>query len=304
MDFDMKELEAFVAVVENGSFSKAAQTLFLTQPTISAHVASLERKLEIKLLVRTTKEIYLSDAGKLLYEYAREILRLRVDAVQAVKCFAQEIKGTVEIVASTIPGQYFLPKLIQSFRTTYPDVCFHVELMDSTEVAERVAGRRAEIGFVGTVIDISKCVYQEIGEDELVIITPNTPKYQAYRGGTFPLQQLAKEVLVAREVGSGTRMETESFLRTKGIEPEELQIAVEVRSTESIKQMVSEGLGISVISRKACEDYCQFQKLLAFHFGSASLRRKLYMVHYKNGVLSPAAQAFYHYAASFFRSNQ
>ncbi len=304
MDFDMKELEAFVAVVENGSFSKAAQTLFLTQPTISSHVASLEQKLDIKLLVRTTKEIYLSDAGKLLYEYASKILRLRVDAVQAIKGFTQEIKGTVQIAASAIPGQYFLPELIQSFRTAHPDVCFRVELMDSAGVAEHVSGRRAEIGFVGTVLDISKCVYQQIGEDELVIITPNTPKYQAYKEGIFPLQKLTKEVLVARESGSGTRTETELFLRSQGIEPEDLQIVVETGSTETIKQMVSEGVGISVISRKACEDYCRFQKLLAFSFGYTRLRRKLYMVHYKNGVLSPAAHAFCQYAAAFFQNTQ
>lgn len=78
IDIDMKELEAFVAVVDRGSFSRAAESLYLTQPTISAHVAALERKLSIKLLVRTTKEIYPSDAGNLLYDYAKEILRLQI----------------------------------------------------------------------------------------------------------------------------------------------------------------------------------------------------------------------------------
>ena len=85
MDIDMKELEAFVAVVDQGSFSRAAKTLYLTQPTVSTHVAVLERKLGIKLLVRTTKEVYPSDGGKLLYGYAKEILQLRESAVQALQ---------------------------------------------------------------------------------------------------------------------------------------------------------------------------------------------------------------------------
>lgn len=302
MDIDMKELEAFVSVVDRGSFSRAAEALYLTQPTISAHVAALERKLNIKLLVRTTKEIYPSDAGNLLYDYAKEILRLRTSAVQAIKAFSHEMRGSISVAASTIPGQYYLPKLIQGFRAEYPDISFSVQLLDSTEVAEQVAGRKTEIGFTGTIISLSKCVYQPLAEDRLVIITPNTPRYQAYQSTGFPVRQLTREAFISREAGSGTRMETESFLKEMGVNAKDIRIAVEVRSTESIKQMVSEGLGIAVISKSACEDYCQFKKLLAFNFDSVNLRRKLYLVRHKNSILSPIAQAFYDYAASFYTS--
>lgn len=302
MDIDMKELEAFVSVVDRGSFSRAAEALYLTQPTISAHVSALERKLNIKLLVRTTKEIYPSDAGNLLYDYAKEILRLRASAVQAIKAFSNDMRGTVTVAASTIPGQYYLPKLIQGFRADYPDVSFSLQVLDSTEVAERVAGRKAEIGFTGTVINLPKCVYQPLAEDRLVIITPNTPQYQAYQTTDFPVRQITREPFISREPGSGTRLETESFLKEMGVNVQDIQIAVEVRSTESIKQMVSEGLGIAVLSRSACEDYCQFRKLLAFNFDSVKLRRKLYLVRHKNSILSPIAQAFYDYAAGFYGS--
>ena len=292
MDIDIKELEAFACVVEKGSFSRAAEALFLTQPTISAHVASLERKLNIKLLVRTTKEIYPSDAGKMLYEYAREILRLRANAVQAIRAFSKEMKGT-------IPGQYYLPKLIQSFRTAYPEINFNLQILDSTEVAERIANRKAEIGFTGTAVNLPKCVYQVMAEDRLVIITPNTPRYQAYLATGFPIRQLTRETFISREEGSGTRMETEAFLREMGVNVKDIRTAVEVRATESIKQMVSEGLGIAVISKIACEDFCQFKKILAFNFDNVNLRRKLYLVRHKNSILSPIAQVFYDYAAAF-----
>ena len=100
IDMDIKELEAFVYVVENCSFSRAAELLHLTQPTISSHVSALERKLNIKLIVRTTKETYPSDAGKLLYKYAKEILQVRENAAIALRNFSQEMKGTISIAAS------------------------------------------------------------------------------------------------------------------------------------------------------------------------------------------------------------
>ena len=297
MDIDIKELEAFACVVEKGSFSRAAEALYLTQPTISAHVASLERKLNIKLLVRTTKEIYPSDAGNLLYEYAKEILRLRTNAVQAIKAFSKEMRGTVSVAASTIPGQYYLPKLIQNFRATYPDISFSLQILDSAEVAEQVSARKVEIGFTGTIINLPKCVYQVLAEDRLVIITPNTPHYQAYLSTGFPTRQITQETFISREAGSGTRLETENFLKEMGVNPKDIRIAVEVRSTESIKQMVSEGLGIAVISKSASEDYGQCKKILAFNFDNVSLRRKLYLVRHKNNSLPPIAQAFYDYVS-------
>lgn len=300
MDIDIKELEAFACVVEKGSFSRAAESLFLTQPTISAHVASLERKLNIKLLVRTTKEIYPSDAGNLLYTYAKEILQLRTNAVQAIQAFSQEMRGIIKVAASTIPGQYHLPKLIQSFRTVYPDITFNLQILDSREVAEQISTRKADVGFTGAMVTLPKCVYQTLAEDRLVIITPNTPQYQAYQSTGFPIRQLARETFISREAGSGTRMETEAFLKEMGVDLKDIQIAVEVRSTESIKQMVSEGLGIAVISKSACEDYCQFKKLLAFNFDNVNLRRKLYLVRHKNSILSPIAQTFFDYTTETY----
>jgi DNA-binding transcriptional LysR family regulator len=106
---DMKQLEALVYVVETCSFSRAGELLHLTQPTISSHIAALERELKIKLIVRTTKEIYPSEAGKLLYGYAKEILQKREEALQAIGDFFHEMRGTITVAASSIPGQYSFP---------------------------------------------------------------------------------------------------------------------------------------------------------------------------------------------------
>ena len=298
---DIKQLEAFVHVVESGSFSKAGAMLHLTQPTISAHVLSLERELKVRLMVRTTKETYPSAAGKLLYPYAKEILRTRENAVQAVRSFSKDMRGTVTVAASTIPGQHYLPRLLQAFREKYPDIVFSIQMTHSADVAERIAARTAEVGFAGAKSDNPKCLFHPFAEDKLVVITPNQPRFRQYEGGGFPTGQLRRETFINREKGSGTRRETEGFLRELGLHPEELQTAVEVRSTESIIKMVSEGMGVAVVSQSACQDYRQFGKVLAFDFDNIALRRKLYLVRNKNNILSPIAQAFFDFAQNFYK---
>ena len=298
---DIKQLEAFVYVVETCSFSKAGELLHLTQPTISSHILSLERELNIKLIVRTTKETYPSEAGKLLYNYAKEILIMRENAIQAIQMFSQEMRGTITVAASTIPGQYYLPRLLQSFREKYPDIKFNIQMTDSADVVDRVTTRSAEVGFSGTEIDAPKCVYREFADDRLVVITPNEPRFRQYVGKGFPIRQLREEPFISRERGSGTRRETEAFLKALGIQVSDLKTAVEVRSTESIVKMVSEGMGVAVLSKSACEDYQQFGKVLAFDFDNITLRRKLYIIRHKNSILSPIAQVFYDYARTFYK---
>ena len=277
IDMDIKELEAFVYVVENCSFSRAAELLHLTQPTISSHVSALERKLNIKLIVRTTKETYPSDAGKLLYKYAKEILQVRENAAIALRNFSQEMKGTISIAASTVPSQYYLPHLLQDFRARYPDITFNIQMEDSPKVVELVATRSVEIGFCGTMV-------------------ANTEKYQAFAGKPFPIEQLKEETFISREKGSGTYQAGKELLNELGIDIAQLRTAVEIRSTESVKQMVSEGLGVGLIAQSAAQDYVQFGKLLAFPFPDSRFRRQLYIVKHKNSILSPIAQVFYDYA--------
>ena len=296
---DMKQLEAFACVAEQRSFSKAARLLHLTQPTVSARVASLEQELQIQLLQRPSA--IPSEAGELLYHYAGQMLALRTQALDALQGFSREMRGTVSVAASTVPGQYFLPRLLHAFRELYPDISFDIRLVDSAEAVAQVVSRSAEIGFTGTLPESSKCLCREFADDRLVVITPNQPRFRAYQACGFPVEQLLEEPYISREPGSGTRVETEQFLQQLGVNPARLKIAVEVRSTESLKKMVSEGVGLAVLSHSACEDYCQFGKLLAFDMQGAVLRRKLYLIRRRNGVLSTIAQVFYDYAKGFYQ---
>ena len=141
-----------------------------------------------------------------------------------------------------------------------------------------------------------KCVYQDFANDPMVLIAPNTEKYQAFAGKPFPIEQLKEETFISREKGSGTYQAGKELLNELGVDIAQLRTAVEIRSTESVKQMVSEGLGVGLIAQSAAQDYVQFGKLLAFPFPDSRFRRQLYIVKHKNSILSPIAQVFYDYA--------
>lgn len=303
IDMDIKELEAFVYVVENCSFSRAAELLHLTQPTISSHISALERKLGIKLVVRTTKETYPSDAGKLLYRYAKEILRVRENAAIALKNFSKEMRGTITIAASTVPSQYYLPQLLQQFREKYPDISFNIQMEDSPKVIEMVASRAVEIGFCGTKVESHKCISQEFASDCMALITPAAERFRPYIGAMPPRELLLNETFISREKSSGTYQAGREILERMGIDITRLHTAIEVRSSESVKQMVGEGMGIGLISLSAVRDYVQFGKVLAFPFEQEELRRRLYIVKHKNSILSPIAQTFYDYARHNSKKN-
>lgn len=290
---DIKELEAFVYVVENSSFSRAAELLHLTQPTISSHISALERKLGIKLIVRTTKETFPSDAGKLLYGYAKEILRMRESATEALRSFSREMRGTISIAVSTGPSRYHLPHLLRLFRDKYPDITFSIQMEDSPRVAEMVALRSVEMGFCGARAELPKCVYREFARDRMVLITPNTPEFARYADGEFPALRITQEPFISREKTSGVYHIASEFLSELGIDAAALRTAVELHSGDEVRRAVSEGLGVSVVDESAAFDDCRSGRLLAFHFPEVAVRRSFYLAVHKNNILSPIAQAFY-----------
>ena len=296
---DLNQLDIFVNIVDNKSFTKTAKQLYITQPTVSAHVAALERELGVQLLVRTTKEVAPSEQGEVLYQYAKQILSLRNSAIRAVKERAGLMEGCIVIGASSIPSQYFLPEVMAAFSTKYSKISFQVQRMDSAEVLSQLLDWKIDIGVSGLCFPDPKCVYTPLAADRLVVITPNTPEYRKI-DGNFPVERLKQENFIVRERGSGTRQAAEKFLQENGIDPRSLNVVAEIADTESIKKSVSQGLGIAIISDRAAEDYCQFGKILTFDFSPPFPPRQLYLMHHKVRRASSAANAFYLFASEYF----
>ena len=297
---DFKQLEAFVYVVKLKSFSKAAQRIYLTQPTISAHISSLERELDTRLLERGTRSVYPTKPGSILYQYAVKMLKLRDDACCAVKNYNKELKGNLTICASTLPSQYILPKIISAFREEYPNVTFNIRREDSESVVESVSRGLADIGFCGTDTHSPECVFESFAEDPLVIITPNNDRFRQFRNGGITTDILKTEPIIIREEGSGTRREMERFLEKAGVSMGELKIAAQFNDPDSIKHSVSQGMGISVISKAAVEDYESFGLILSFDLSGVSMVRQLYIVNHKTNPLSFVGEVFLNFVKMFY----
>ena len=290
---NLKQLEAFVQVAEGGSFSKAAKKLYLTQPTISAHVAALEKELNVRLFVRNTKEVSLSEDGKDLYKYARQMVDLEKKIDERFGTREEGGKHCITIAASTIPAQYLLPKVLMRFNEKYPEEQLKIMETDSAKVVTQIVEHMVDVGFTGTVLEKKHCKYMPFYKDELVIITPNTEKYQKLKDHmTDDISWLLEEHVILREEGSGTRKEAEKQLKQAGVVLSELDIIASIENQETIKKSVRQGMGISILSKLATADEAEAGYVLAFPIPKADKGRDINLVYNKNYQLSRSAERF------------
>ena len=287
---NLKQLEAFVQVSESGSFSKAAKELFLTQPTISAHISSLEKELNVRLFIRNTKEVSLSDDGKDLYRYAKQITDLEKAIEERFYMDSDDGKHFITIAASTIPAQYLLPKILMCYRERYPKEQIKIMETDSSEVVTQVVDHMVDVGFTGTVLEKKHCKYIPFYKDELAVITPDTPEYRILKEqNRDDIDWIKRKPLILREEVSGTRKEAEKQLKSAGISMETLDIVASIANQETIKKSVKQGMGITVLSRLAAEDE---DGLLIFPIPGADEGRDINLVYNKNYQMTRSADRF------------
>lgn len=171
---EFKQLEAFVAVVDYKSFSEAAKHLYLTQPTISSHIQALEKELNSRLLIRTTKQMKVTDRGMQLYECAVHMLNMRD---QITDEFVGNKWKLIDVSASTIPSSYLLPELLSEFSKIQPDIHFHIWQSDSADAIEKVIQGAVDFGLTGSKTDAEDCCFIPFCTDSLVMAAPVTPEY-------------------------------------------------------------------------------------------------------------------------------
>lgn len=296
---ELKQLEAFVNVVELQSFSKAAQKLYLTQPTISAHIVSLEKEFNTKFLDRTTKTVQTTLAGERLYEYAKEMLNIREELYQGFGRDSKE-EQRISIAGSTIPSQYIFPELIQAFQKKNDKVCFTINQGDSENVISDILKHRISIGFVGMKSKDDRLRYIPFYEDKLVVVTPNEKHYQELLEGDCSFEELMKEPIILRENGSGTKKTAERFLESKNIEIHKLNVVAFINDQEIIKKSVSRGMGITIMSKKAALDYVEDGKILLYEPKDKKVSRSLYIVYAKRKKLGRLEKRFIEFCCQFY----
>lgn len=251
---DFKQLEAYALTVELNSFSKAAETMDISQSSVSLYIRALEKELKTKLIVRTTRDISLTESGENFYEYARDILALKENAVFNIKKENRSYQGNIKILSSSVPSQYILPKLISEFHKKYSNISFSVIQLNSSDVINAVSNSEYEFGVVGSKIENQKCYYKHITSSPLVLITPPDEKIKKSILQD-PQKYFYENNFIAREEGSATKSSYEKLLKQLGIKTNEIVPVAKFSNTHSIIQAVSNGLGISIVAQVAVSDY-------------------------------------------------
>lgn len=286
---DLKQLEIFTKIVDLRSFSKAAEAVYLTQPTVSGHIQSLEEELGIKLLDRLGREVIPTKPGKVLYEYAKRMVALRDESRQALDQLMGRMKGEIVVGGSTIPGEYLMPAIIGRFREKYPEVTVVLKIGDTADVVNKVLDGECEVGIVGSRVDDSRLEYKEFVKDELILIA--SPKSMAVQSD-ITAKKLSSMPFVMRERGSGSRMTIEKRLSEMGVEPAGINVVAEMGSTEAVKQAVKAGLGISLVSSMAVAEDLRHKTLKTVPFKGKRFLRSFYIVSHRGRTISPIGSAF------------
>ncbi|NLP18695.1 MAG: LysR family transcriptional regulator [Firmicutes bacterium] len=289
---DFKQLESFVAITKHGSFTKAAEELYLTQPTLTGHIQALEAKLGTVLLNRCGKVVTLTDAGKILYNYAVNILNTREQAFFSLAQYEGKLEGELAIAASTVPQGYILPGLLAAFNRAYPDIGYIIRQYDSRGVVEAIVSGIMDFGFVGTRPSYPELEILRLCKDYLVLITPAKGKFKNIADKELTWEQVRNERFILREEGSATRAIFLEALGEKGIMVENLHIVANIENPETIKGCVREGLGVAIVSQRSVEEDISSGLLKSYYISDLGLQRHFYFICHKNRVLSPIARAF------------
>ena len=293
---DIRRLEIFAKVAELGSFSRAAESLFLTQPTISEHVRALEDELGVQLLDRLGRGATPTRAGQLLLSYAHRMLALSREAHQALERFQGRMSGELIVGGSTIPGEYVLPALVGQFKAKYPDILISLLIGSTRQVSDWLEEGRVEVGVVGAQPASRALESKELMADELVVVVPATHAWATRR--TTTLVDLQKEPMIVRERGSGSREALEHALHEAGLSLAALRVVGEMGSTQAVKQAVRAGIGIALVSKRAVEDECRAGLLACVKVKDLRVARAFHLVTHRDRSRSPLAQAFVDFVES------
>ena len=293
---DIRRLEAFRKVYELGSFSKAGQELFLSQPTISAHVLSLEQELSTQLFDRLGRTILPTQAGEILYRHSLEVFAALENAKAEISLLQKKIAGEILVGGSTIPATYILPKFLAEFTRRYPDVRVRLTVGDSQEVITKVSSGELSLGVVGSSNNDPDLLFTPLIEDTLLIaVSPNLPGImEHFSDGAVRLHpdELRNWPWVLRELGSGTRKAFDQALANLGIDIRGLDASIEARTQESVVQCAYYGLGLCVTSRFAVQSFIDRGDLLTVVVEGMSMQRSFYIAQNAKRYVFPAMRYF------------
>lgn len=294
---DVRKLEAFCKVYLLHSFSKAGEAMFLSQPTISSHVANLEEELGVRLFDRMGRKILPTQAGHVLYRSAAKIFDNLDEASAAIAMLRDEVVGDLSIGCSTIPSHNILPDILARFSSAFPAVGFTIHTSDSGEVIQRVADGDWPVGIVGEVPDVDGIRSELLLEDTTVVAcSPEASWYKANQ--QLGMAELAELPWIMRGRGSATRHELEAALLRHGKTLRDLNIRCQVDGTcEAIAYAVA-GVGLIVSSSLATKEFVEAGSLVQLDVPELSGKRSFYLIYHQDRFMFPALEKFVEFVRS------
>jgi DNA-binding transcriptional LysR family regulator len=283
----LRQLRTFKAVADLNSFSLAAQAMRLSQPSVSYQVKELEQALGLPLLDRLGKRVQLTEAGTVLYTYARRTLDVLDEAALALEEMRGIKRGNLRVGASTTVGIYVLPAALGAFKKLHPGLVISLEIGTRARVQEQVLRNELDLAVVGPALKDPELAILPFLSDELVVVAPAGHKLAAKRG--LSLKDLQDQPFVMREPASGSRWSLEKAARKAGAK---LTVAMELGSNGAIKHAVESGLGLAVISRYACALERASGRLVELDVRGFPIRRDWNVVHLRKRRLPASVLAF------------
>lgn len=287
---EMRQIQVFLAVSELLNFSRAAEKIHLTQPTVSGHLKTLEQYLKVQLFERGGKEVRLTPAGEIFHPFAQRIFSLQERARSEMSLYAGAERGSLEIGGSNTPGQYILPQTIGLFTAQHSQVKITLKIGDSNTIIGQVAGGKLELGLVGTPAPEADFISKKCLGDELILVA--NPKTAKKFLAPIKLNDLKKIPFIIREKGSGTRQAMQLALQKRGLERlDKLNLMAEMGSAEAIRQALKSNLGAAIVSSLSVAEDLENGKLVKITLPDEPIRRHFYLIHNRDRRLSPLAEA-------------
>ncbi|WP_409341089.1 selenium metabolism-associated LysR family transcriptional regulator [Paenibacillus sp. MBLB4367] len=290
MAVNFHQLHIFYTVADKGSFSSAAQALHMTQPAVTMQVQSLEEQFGVKLFVRTTKKIELTEAGSELMPYAKRSIELIQETESAMANYCRMLTGRLHLGASLTVGEYMLPRLLGPFNEEYPQISVSLKVINTTQIVEEIAQHTLNFGIVEAPVDHPDMQSDAVLSDELKLIVPSAHPLAGQ--SEITIEQAFSYPFVLREKGSGTRRVMEEELLRRGVDPRGMRIVMELGSTGAVKSAVEANLGLTILSQSAVKHEVALGIVQARSIEGIRFARSFYAVHLKSALLPMAAVTF------------
>jgi DNA-binding transcriptional LysR family regulator len=284
-----RRLQVFQAVAKRSSFTKAAETLFMTQPAVTFQIKQLEEHFNTRLFDRGHGKISLTAAGEVVLEYADRILALSAELDTRISELTGEVQGLLLIGASMTIAEFMLPRVLGEFKVAYPGVKARLTVANSETIEHGVAAHSLDIGLIEAPSHVPSLSTEECCEDELQVVC--APSHPLAKLKAVTPKQLLQHAYISREPGSGTREVTDSYFRDAGLAPEDLNAVMELGSPDAIKGVVETGLGFAIMSKVIVAKEKQLGVLVALPL-APKLTRTLSLVYPKEKFRSRLVSSF------------